>query len=120
MSTVTLQTSIFMSWNDSQLKWNPEDFEDVKNIFVPASEIWIPKIYLNDSHQFGLGTCTPENWLITSRSKVACLFPCLQSVYCKGKLDDWPFDVQNCSFPYEQACRSLIATLNLACLLKVL
>lgn len=108
MSTLSLQTLILKRWNDTRLKWNPEDFEGIENIFVQASEIWLPKIYLNDSyHELGLETCTPEKCLVTSQSKVACLFPCMQTVYCKGKLDDWPFDVQNCSFAIRTSLSSV-------------
>jgi nicotinic acetylcholine receptor len=31
---------------DYKLKWNPEDYGDVKHLHVPAQNIWLPDIVL--------------------------------------------------------------------------
>lgn len=94
-----IQSKIIQSWNDWRLKWQPDDYEGIRSIYIPSSEIWTPTLFLNDTHfDKDLASCHPINCLVEYDSKVSCSFPCHQSISCKGSSRDWPFDVQNCSF----------------------
>ena len=36
----------FQAWSDEFLRWNPEEHNDVQNLAISASKIWIPDINL--------------------------------------------------------------------------
>lgn len=99
---LTVRSNIMQRWNDSRLKWNPEEYEGIKTIYVSSDFIWTPKLFLNDSHyNYGIGSCQPSKCLITDDSQVACVFPCFQKARCRGNYTDWPFDVQSCSIVFK-------------------
>jgi len=37
-----------MSWNDQRLSWNPNDFENIKEITLDINRIWLPDIVLQN------------------------------------------------------------------------
>jgi Neurotransmitter-gated ion-channel ligand binding domain len=99
---LTLQSWIDHRWNDSRLKWNPDSYSKIDVISVEAFRIWVPKLFLNDSHfGFGLGECDPIGCSVRSTGEVICLFPCVQTARCLRNLADWPVDIANCSMVFK-------------------
>ena len=41
---LTTHAWLQMKWSDSRLKWNPEDFDNVKMMRIEAGSVWIPDI----------------------------------------------------------------------------
>lgn len=41
---VTVQVFVYEEWIDESLKWNPEDFDGIKNTWVPPDKIWISDV----------------------------------------------------------------------------
>lgn len=35
-------------WIDEFLVWNPEDFDDVRQISIPTANVWVPDILINE------------------------------------------------------------------------
>lgn len=99
---LTLHSRILQTWNDSRLAWNIDSYEGIKMINVPSESIWVPKIFLNDSHfGYGLGECESIECSITFKGFVSCQFPCVQNARCIGNFSDWPVDISNCSVVFK-------------------
>ena len=53
---------LFVSWNDSRLKWNSSQTNDVKAISVRAKSLWLPDLYItNTAEQNGFISFTDSN-----------------------------------------------------------
>lgn len=35
-------------WTDEFLAWDPEEFDEVKQISIPTANIWVPDILINE------------------------------------------------------------------------
>ena len=44
--SITVQLMRVWFWNDSQLAWNPDDFDNVTYIHVPREAIWLPDLFV--------------------------------------------------------------------------
>lgn len=98
---IRIQARILHRWQDSRLKWQPDEYEGIHSIYIPSDLIWIPLLYLNETDfDEDLASCKPINCLVVHDSWVACSFPCHQTVYCARNSEEWPFDETNCSFTY--------------------
>jgi hypothetical protein len=57
-------------WNDSRLAWNPEDYNGVKKVRIPARKLWIP-----DTRHYNSVTALPDrdadvNTVIESNGRI--------------------------------------------------
>ena len=43
---ITLSHILCQEWMDHKLKWDPEEYGGVSQLYVPAEEIWLPDIVL--------------------------------------------------------------------------
>lgn len=42
-----LKLSLWLQqWHDYKLQWDPADYGDIKHLYVPSDEIWLPDIVL--------------------------------------------------------------------------
>ena len=42
----TLIYTFLQEWTDTSLQWDPDDYDNVTEIYVPAETIWNPEIVL--------------------------------------------------------------------------
>jgi nicotinic acetylcholine receptor len=91
-----------IAWNDSKMIWNPTDYSGIETINMKQDFLWTPDLKLYNSHiPSSLGTCHLVDCLIKYTSIVACVMPCSFTAHCKDfGIDNWPYDVQNCSFTF--------------------
>ena len=93
----TLQVTIIQIWNDNRLTWNTSQFENIKIVYYPKSELWTPPIKIendiSDSDQFG----ESENLLILQPNGDV-LWPVTQTskFSCEIDITFYPFDIQRC------------------------
>ncbi|KAG5670042.1 hypothetical protein PVAND_000328 [Polypedilum vanderplanki] len=96
-SELEVQSRILHRWDDLRLKWDESQYDGIQMIHVPSEDIWVPQLFLNDSHHhYGLGTCHPVDCLLKSSGQLGCRFPCLQTITCDADYFDWPFDSHEC------------------------
>lgn len=120
-SSLSLQSWIDHRWNDSRLKWIPDSYSGIDVISVNSEDIWVPKLFLNDSHfGFGLGECDPVGCSVKFTGEVACKFPCLQTARCLGNLTDWPVDISNCSMVFKTTLTNEDITIDLGKLVAIM
>lgn len=101
-NTMTLTSWMTSSWNDTKLIWSPQDYGDIKSIHVKSNALWTPDLKLYNSHiPSSLGTCQVVDCIVSYTSSVACVMPCSHTAHCKQfGINNWPFDVQNCTFTF--------------------
>ena len=44
--TMNLRIELILNWTDSQLAWNPLDYDDIRRIYFSESAMWLPPIQL--------------------------------------------------------------------------
>lgn len=96
------------------MRWNSSDYGGVKYISVDPKTIWIPDIvlYNNAGEGFGNGM-TRTKAVITNEGLVSLNVPTIIESSCKIRVDNYPFDKQNCelkfgSWTYDAAGIALI------------
>ena len=43
---MTTNVWLEQEWEDQKLTWNPEEYGNVRRLYVPSDEIWLPDIVL--------------------------------------------------------------------------
>nr|XP_023681962.1 5-hydroxytryptamine receptor 3A-like [Paramormyrops kingsleyae] len=87
-------------WIDEFLSWNPEDFDNVKQVSVPMSSVWMPDILINEFVDVGKSPDIPyvyveHNGLVRNYKPIQVVTACSLNIY------NFPFDMQNCSLTFQ-------------------
>ncbi|MFT7818584.1 5-hydroxytryptamine receptor 3A-like [Arapaima gigas] len=87
-------------WVDEFLVWNPEDFDDVKQVSIPTTNVWVPDILINEFVDVGKSPDIPyvyvgHNGLVRNYKPIQVVTACSLNIY------NFPFDVQNCSLTFQ-------------------
>ena len=53
MAEIFLQT--LMSWRDTRLQWDPEEYNNVTSVHLDTVDVWVPDIELYNLHGFDAG-----------------------------------------------------------------
>jgi len=67
---LTTQVWEYHSWTDSRLSWNPNDYDGVKQLRVPARYVWIPDTKLYNSVPAVVDRDADVNVVVTSDGTV--------------------------------------------------
>ncbi|KAF9823555.1 hypothetical protein SFRURICE_011408 [Spodoptera frugiperda] len=103
--TFSVQTRMFVSWNDPRLQWNPEKYYGIDATEMTVLNIWAPTLTLVNSvssddfdDRFYFARCN-----IYSDGDVRCVRRVTHDAACDVNLTDWPYDQQECSLIFEAA-----------------
>lgn len=93
--------------NDSFLKWNPNDYGNVSQLYVKSSMIWTPDIIIMDSAEEKLLRGYRDNYLIivNSAGKIRWHYQTLSKSFCAIDVMNFPFDEQTCSLNLRSSAR---------------
>ncbi|XP_065576916.1 neuronal acetylcholine receptor subunit alpha-3-like isoform X2 [Artemia franciscana] len=83
-------------WNESSLKWRPREYNNLTYIKVPANEVWIPDIIVQNSYE-GLNNYPDSLVNIRHNGAIFHLQKLTLATQCDMDLTYWPFDKQTCS-----------------------
>ncbi|XP_054611146.1 5-hydroxytryptamine receptor 3A isoform X2 [Dunckerocampus dactyliophorus] len=88
------------SWTDEFLVWNPEDFDEVKQVSLPTANVWVPDILINEFVDVGKSPDIPyvyvtHNGLVRNYKPIQVVTACTLNIY------NFPFDVQKCSLTFQ-------------------
>ncbi|XP_040039172.2 cholinergic receptor, nicotinic, beta 1 (muscle) like [Gasterosteus aculeatus] len=94
-----MTTNVFMNlaWTDYRLSWNPEDFDNIQVLRIPAIKVWRPDIYLINNNDGQFDVALYVNVLVYSDGTVNWLPPAIYRSSCSIEVSYFPFDWQNCS-----------------------
>ncbi|XP_057676427.1 5-hydroxytryptamine receptor 3A [Corythoichthys intestinalis] len=88
------------SWTDEFLVWNPEDFDEVKQVSLPTANVWVPDILINEFVDVGKSPDIPyvyvtHDGLVRNYKPIQVVTACTLNIY------NFPFDVQKCSLTFQ-------------------
>ncbi|KAM9728249.1 5-hydroxytryptamine receptor 3A [Menidia menidia] len=88
------------SWTDEFLVWNPEDFDEVKQVSMPTANVWVPDILINEFVDVGKSPDIPyvyvtHDGLVQNYKPIQVVTACTLNIY------NFPFDVQKCSLTFQ-------------------
>ncbi|GMS95849.1 hypothetical protein PENTCL1PPCAC_18024, partial [Pristionchus entomophagus] len=97
--------SIVMShvqrWKDPGLAWNPDKFNGTRQIIMPVSSIWVPKMFIYNSME--TKQMLPDEKFdarINYLGEVKVNNPEYVTVICRLNIDLFPFDTQFCAIAF--------------------
>lgn len=87
-------------WTDEFLTWDPEEFDNVKQISVPTANIWVPDILINEFVDVGKSPDIPyiyvgHTGLVRNYKPIQVVTACSLNIY------NFPYDVQKCSLTFQ-------------------
>ena len=97
---IRFNVELDLYWKDQFLRWDPQNFNDVRSLNIDPNEIWTPDIELYNSGGY------PELWTRNSEStvdyqgNVFLSIPMLITFSCFLELEEFPFDRQVCSMEF--------------------
>ncbi|KAH9514892.1 hypothetical protein Btru_021278 [Bulinus truncatus] len=98
-----------MSWIDTDLRWDPEDYGGLRNASLPYDDMWHPEIILTNSADKDFAMLKPvhNHLLVNSDGLVALRTQAFLKSTCSLDLTFYPFDIQECEFrltPFFEDC----------------
>ncbi|CAH1796384.1 unnamed protein product [Owenia fusiformis] len=97
--TLITQVWIYEEWEDDNLHWSPQQYEDLDSLVIPSERIWLPDIYLLNNADKGAKGFVRENdtrVLIHSNGRVRWVVPMIVKSSCAVDVTYFPFDRQKC------------------------
>ncbi|CAI4227023.1 unnamed protein product [Auanema sp. JU1783] len=99
---VAVSAWVIERWFDEFLYWNPMDFDNITEIKLHHSHIWIPDttlyntLVMKDDDQRRLLYVKITTDFERKRAYVEFLYPAIYKFYCRLYLQFFPFDSQTC------------------------
>ncbi|CAD5231454.1 unnamed protein product [Bursaphelenchus xylophilus] len=99
---IILNSWIIESWEDDFLYWDPSRFENITNIVLPVSSLWIPdttlynSLTMSDSESRRLTNIKVSTRPERRTAQIEFLYPALYKFSCTLDLKLFPFDAQTC------------------------
>ncbi|CAF1383687.1 unnamed protein product, partial [Didymodactylos carnosus] len=93
-------------WTDIHLSWNPEDFNNLTNMSIPAAELWKPDIVLfnklvplyNADGNYEVTLMTKAT--VYHDGRVIWEPPAIYKSSCTINVEFFPFDIQHCQMKF--------------------
>ncbi|XP_055450034.1 acetylcholine receptor subunit epsilon isoform X1 [Psammomys obesus] len=98
----TLTTSVWIGidWQDYRLNFSKGDFAGLETLRVPAEQVWLPEIVLENNIDGQFGVAYEANVLVYEGGYVSWLPPAIYRSTCAVEVTYFPFDWQNCSLVF--------------------
>ncbi|KAK0399698.1 hypothetical protein QR680_003166 [Steinernema hermaphroditum] len=85
-------------WNDPHLAWNPVDYNNIREIIVPQSMIWLPKLFVyNSMDTKEMLSDDRYDVRINYNGDVKINMPQFVTCICRLSIEQFPFDTQFCA-----------------------
>ncbi|VDM25481.1 unnamed protein product, partial [Toxocara canis] len=99
---VTLVAWIEYAWNDYKLRWDPEEYGNIKDVRIPgiANAIWKPDVLLYNSADENFDSTYPVNYIVSYNGDVIQVPPGIMKLSCKIDITWFPFDDQMCHLKF--------------------
>ncbi|CAI5453865.1 unnamed protein product [Caenorhabditis angaria] len=97
-----LQTNVWltMKWTDFQLKWNPEEYGNIRNLHIPSDRVWLPDIVLFNNADGNYEVSFKSNVFVEYNGSVTWVPPAMFKSSCRIDVEWFPFDEQTCSLVF--------------------
>ncbi|KAJ8043211.1 Neuronal acetylcholine receptor subunit alpha-3 [Holothuria leucospilota] len=97
---MTTKVWVMLIWHDYKLAWDPAEYDDITDIKIPSSYIWVPDIlmYNNANGSFEMNQHTSPS--IHYDGQVTWFPPAVYQSACRINVRYFPFDEQICSLKF--------------------
>ncbi|XP_076350483.1 acetylcholine receptor subunit alpha-L1-like isoform X3 [Tachypleus tridentatus] len=87
-------------WSDHKLKWDPREYGGVRQLYVPAEQIWLPDIVLYNNADGNYEVTIMTKAIIHDDGKVVWNPPAIYKSSCLIDVQYFPFDRQECQMKF--------------------
>ncbi|KAJ6217019.1 hypothetical protein RDWZM_008176 [Blomia tropicalis] len=91
---------VTQEWTDYKLKWDPEEYGGVSQLYVPAEQIWLPDIVLYNNADGNYEIVIMTKAIIYWDGKVEWNPPAIYKSSCNIDITYFPFDYQECTMKF--------------------
>uniref|UniRef100_A0A914CLR2 Neurotransmitter-gated ion-channel ligand-binding domain-containing protein n=1 Tax=Acrobeloides nanus TaxID=290746 RepID=A0A914CLR2_9BILA len=91
--TVSFNMAQYLRWQDPRLAWDPAKYNNISQIYVPSSSLWMPPIFFYNSIQTDAELSDPTA-LILSNGNITVYLPEFVNCVSRIVMDRFPFDTQ--------------------------
>uniref|UniRef100_A0A8D0FDY5 Cholinergic receptor nicotinic gamma subunit n=1 Tax=Strix occidentalis caurina TaxID=311401 RepID=A0A8D0FDY5_STROC len=95
--TLTTNVWIEMQWSDYRLRWDPEKYDNIQQLRVPSTMVWLPDIVLENNIDGTFEITLYANVLVSPDGSIYWLPPAIYRSACAIHVTYFPFDWQNCT-----------------------
>ncbi|CAJ0930471.1 unnamed protein product, partial [Mesorhabditis belari] len=99
---VSVNAWLRFTWGDYKLKWNPKDYNGIRDVRFPGTtdHIWKPDILLYNSASEDFDSTFKSNLLVYSSGEVTWIPPGVLKFVCAIDVTWFPFDEQLCELKF--------------------
>lgn len=87
-------------WTDHKLRWDPDEYGGVTNLYVPAEQIWLPDIVLYNNADGNYEITIMTKAVIHYDGRVFWNPPAIYKSACEMDITYFPFDTQTCTMKF--------------------
>ncbi|CAM4419944.1 unnamed protein product [Leuciscus chuanchicus] len=104
--SLTTQVKMITAWPNLKMKWNPDDFCQIKTFAAPQNMFWTPDIGIIESIKTEFGTKESPYVLLLSEGFTVSTDILSLTTACKMDLYRFPFDTQTCNITLQSTVYS--------------
>ncbi|XP_064459792.1 acetylcholine receptor subunit alpha-like 1 [Ornithodoros turicata] len=93
---MTTNVWVNQEWSDHKLKWDPQEYGGVTELYVPAEQIWLPDIVLYNNADGNYEVTIMTKAIIHEDGRVVWNPPAIYKSSCLIDVQYFPFDKQEC------------------------
>uniref|UniRef100_H2ZA07 Uncharacterized protein n=1 Tax=Ciona savignyi TaxID=51511 RepID=H2ZA07_CIOSA len=88
---------VYHKWIDPRLTWNPDDYQGVKYMYLPVTNIWLPEFVLYNNADGDFAVSQTVKAKVDYKGTVEWKPPAIFKTFCEIMVTQFPFDTQNCT-----------------------
>uniref|UniRef100_A0A0B6YJM9 Uncharacterized protein n=2 Tax=Arion vulgaris TaxID=1028688 RepID=A0A0B6YJM9_9EUPU len=93
---MTTNVWLRQEWIDVNLRWNPAEYEGMKEILVPSQQLWTPDVVLYNNADGNYEVTLMTKATLHSDGRVVWEPPAIYKSSCTINVEFFPFDEQQC------------------------
>lgn len=97
-----MHTNVWLTlkWHDFQMKWNPVNYGEIKQIRVSPDKVWLPDIVLFNNADGNYEVSFMCNVVINHKGEMLWVPPAIYKSSCIIDVEFFPFDEQICTLVF--------------------
>ncbi|KAB0801728.1 hypothetical protein PPYR_03914 [Photinus pyralis] len=93
---MTTNLWVLQKWVDYKLRWDPEEYGGVEQLYVPSEHIWLPDIVLFNNADGNYEVTLMTKAVLSYTGEVVWKPPSIYKSSCEINVQYFPFDEQSC------------------------
>uniref|UniRef100_A0AC35TY27 Neur_chan_LBD domain-containing protein n=1 Tax=Rhabditophanes sp. KR3021 TaxID=114890 RepID=A0AC35TY27_9BILA len=90
--------SHYQKWQDPKLTWDPSEYGNIKQLVMPQSALWVPKLFIyNSMDTKDMLTENKYDARVKHTGHVKLNIPQFVTCICRLSIELFPFDTNHCS-----------------------